>query len=152
MKSQATFVARDKSPARSALALRALPQHRQQTQANQMRDSLLFRARLFVSQLTAEYARRLDLGRKSGFGCRVPERDRRVAKQIARFTGNALAIRHTAPRILVSDRLTSTLTDSFHAAVESVLRYLKYSKHFFRSLALVLKNRMQTRSSQPRLV
>jgi hypothetical protein len=94
-----------------------------------MRDALLFRARLFVPQLTAEHARRLDLGRKVTPLRRIPPRDRPIAKQIAGFPGSAYAIRHTAPRILAIDRSTSPAMGSFHCASRTVLRLRKLGEN-----------------------
>jgi hypothetical protein len=103
-------------------ALRALPQHGQETQANQMRDALFLRAWLFVSQLTAEHAGCRNLRGETASGRRIPPGDRRLAKQIAGFPGSAYAIRHIAPRMIVTNCSPSPAKSSFHSAGESVLR------------------------------
>lgn len=120
---------------RDLLSLRTLPQHRQETQADQMRDALLLRAWLFVPQLTAEHARRLDLRREAAPSHRIPPGDRRLAKQIAGFPGSAYAIRHIAPRMIVTNYLTSLMEFSFNSAGESVLRLRKCSENFFRGVS-----------------
>jgi hypothetical protein len=87
-----------------------------------MRDPLLFRARLFVSQLTAKHTRRFDLRREAALAHLIPPRERPIAKQIAGFPAYANAIRHVAPRILVFDCSTSPVEFSFHFARRTVLR------------------------------
>ena len=83
-------------------SLRMVRQHRQESQADQMRDPLLLRARPLVSQFTAEHARRCQRRREAALGHRIPPGDRHLAKQIAGLPGSAYAIRHIAPRILVT--------------------------------------------------
>lgn len=48
-----------------------------------MRDALLFRARLFVPQLTAEHACSFDLWSGTALLGRIPSRNGFIAKQIA---------------------------------------------------------------------
>lgn len=82
------------------LSPRTALEHRQQIQADQMRDPLLVGTRLVLSQLTAQHARVFQRGRGTVPRCVVPPQDRHFTEQIAGFTVSAYAIRHSAPRIL----------------------------------------------------
>src|SRR5665647_2186642 len=98
-----------------------------------MRDPLLLRTRLPASQLTAEHVRRLQVRRETALGRHIPPGNRFLAKQIAGFPGNAYAIWHTAPRILVIDCLTPSVVFSFHFAAQAVLRLRKHGDNFLAS-------------------
>ena len=106
--------------------LRAVPQHRQEIQADQMRDPLFVRSRPFMSQLTAEHARGRQRRREAAPGRRFPPGDRQLAKQIAGLLISANAIRHIAPRIVVTrivvtDGSPLPLVRSFRFAGQEVL-------------------------------
>jgi hypothetical protein len=100
--------------------LRAVPQHRQEIQADQMRDPLLVGTRPFVSQLTAEHARGRQRRLEAALGRRFPPGDRQLAKQIAGLLVSAYAIRHIAPRIVVT---RIVVTDGSPSPVECSFRF-----------------------------
>jgi hypothetical protein len=89
-------------------------EHREEIQADQMRDPLLVRARLLVSQLAAEHVRRRQRRREVLLDDRITSEDRFVAKQISGFLGSVHAIRHIAPRMLATDYLPSPVVCSLH--------------------------------------
>src|SRR5512133_210310 len=69
-----------------------------------MRDPHFVWSLLFLPELAAEHARRLQFGRGVGHDQPIRRSDDRVAEQVAGFPGRALVLRHIAPRLLVTAR------------------------------------------------
>lgn len=112
--------------------LRTVPQHRQEIQADQMRDPPLIRAGPLVAQLTTKHPRRHQCRREAALGHLIPPEDRPLAKQIAGLPGSVYATRHIAPRILLTRYSTSPVIISFHFASQAVLRSRKWRENFCR--------------------
>ncbi|HEV2008979.1 MAG TPA: hypothetical protein VGQ88_09690 [Burkholderiales bacterium] len=64
-------------------ALTALLEHRDEIQANEVRDALLFRTRAFAAELTAQRARNRKLAWRCAPDDRIaPTIQRRISKQV----------------------------------------------------------------------
>ena len=95
---------------------RGVPQHRQEIQADQMRDPHFVRARPLVTQLAAKHAGHRQFRRGAGPDRSIPPREGGVAKQIAGVSTSARAIRHIAPRLFAMACLPSFVAASFRFA------------------------------------
>ncbi len=83
-------------------ALRPVPQHRQQIQADQMRDALFLAGRLLTPELTAEHAGCRQFRRKPAPRRRGVPREWHLPEQVAGFFDSACDMFHVAPRACVT--------------------------------------------------
>lgn len=103
LRNRDAFVKRTLAAAVCALLLlRAVPQHRQQIQADEMRNALFLLGRLLAPELTAQHAGRCQFRREPGLDHRTPSGKWHLPEQVAGFPGSTYDIFHVAPRTPVT--------------------------------------------------